>query len=104
MQHNCHFRSRLALLRGDRVDGCPSLLQLLAAAFRAFELPLLVLGDSQNQGKLFLAGQARELVLGHAYLSTRGALRSEILVPRPGAGQTPRMLTTCISPTLNRGT
>ena len=57
-----------ALLRGDGGKRGPALLDILAAALRAGDLFLAMLGDGQNPRKGFLAGVAEKFVLGHTGL------------------------------------
>jgi hypothetical protein len=69
-----------ALLRRDGVEGRPALLDVLAPAVRAEDLPLLVVDEGQNLGEEFLAIVAEEFVMGHPCLLTQGVNR-EILEP-----------------------
>jgi len=61
-------KHKLALLRGHGGEGSPLLLHPRAAAFRALDLFLVVLGKGQNQRELFLAGSAKVFVMGHGFL------------------------------------
>ena len=64
---NCPVSSG-ALLRGDDGERGPALLDILAAAMRASHVAFLIVDESQDLRKGFLAGVAEELVVGHTDL------------------------------------
>src|SRR5712692_10523555 len=61
-------RRPLALLRGDRKEGCPPLLHVLASAVWAGGLALLMLRKGQDFREFLLAGSTEKIVLGHSSL------------------------------------
>jgi hypothetical protein len=62
-----------ALLRGDGVEGRPALLDVLAPAVRAEDLPLLVVDEGQDLGEEFFAIVAEEFVMGHTSFLTESS-------------------------------
>ena len=68
-----------ALLRRHGVESGRALLDFLAAAVRAEDLPFFVVDEEQDLGEEFLAIGAKEFVTGHTSLLT------ERLVPSPDA-------------------
>src|SRR6266478_411788 len=65
------LRSR-ALLRGNRREGRPALLNLATAAVRAHHLIRVMLCDGQGHQECFMAGVADELIMGHTDLPSLG--------------------------------
>jgi hypothetical protein len=59
-----HWILSSALLRGDDGESGPALLDILAAAVWAAHLALLIVDESQDLQKSFLAGVAEEFVVG----------------------------------------
>ena len=72
----------LTLLRGDRVEGCPPLLNVLAFAVRTGDPALLVLRKCQDFREFFFAGTTEKLVPGHEFLPVERALLKRILAVR----------------------
>jgi hypothetical protein len=62
-----------ALLRRDGVEGRPALLDVLAPAVRAEDLPLLVVDEGQDLGEEFFAIVAEEFVMGHTSFLTESS-------------------------------
>jgi hypothetical protein len=60
----CTLASR-AFLGRDSGEGGPALLDVLAAAVRAYDVALFVVGEGENLVKEFLAVLTEELVVGH---------------------------------------
>ena len=73
----------LTLLRGDRVEGCPPLLNVLAFAVRTDDPALLVLRKCQDFREFFFAGATEKIVSGHDFLPVEKALLKRMLVVRP---------------------
>ena len=73
----------LTLLRGDRVKGCPPLLNVPAFAVRTDDPALRVLRKCQDFRKFFFAGATEKIVSGHDFLPVENALLKRILAVRP---------------------
>ena len=73
----------LTLLRGDRVEGCPPLLNVPAFAVRTDDPALLVLRECQDFREFFFAGATEKIVSGHDFLPVEKALLKRILAVRP---------------------
>jgi hypothetical protein len=74
-----------ALLRSDRGESGPTLLDALAAAAWALHLAFLVVDERQNLREELLAVQAEEFVVGHGGTSLRKGEDKRILNPVEGA-------------------
>ena len=93
-------RARLGtLLRRYRIERGPALLHVLAAAMRAGDLLVLVLGNRQDFRKNLLAGVADKLIKGHsgvtdywAWSQLAKAMRLNTVTIQPNAAQLMRML------------
>ena len=73
----------LTLLRGDRVEGCPPLLNVLAFAVWTDDPALRVLRKYQDFREFFFAGATEKIVSGHDFLPVEKALLKRILAVRP---------------------
>jgi len=73
----------LTLLRGDRVEGCPPLLNVPAFAVRTDDPALVVLRKCQDFREFFFAGATEKIVSGHDFLPVEKALLKRILAVRP---------------------
>ena len=76
-------QSLLTLLRGDRVEGCPPLLNVPAFAVRTDDPALVVLRKCQDFREFFFAGATEKIVSGHDFLPVEKALLKRILAVRP---------------------
>ena len=75
------------LLGSNSVERCPALLYVVTATMRTYDLALFVFGYREKLGELFLAGLAKEIIVGHKNL-LRGRLQDSrlgrlALQPRP---------------------
>jgi len=73
----------LTLLRGDRVEGCPPLLNVPAFAVWTDDPALLVLRKCQDFREFFFAGATEKIVSGHDFLPVEKALLKRIVAVRP---------------------
>ena len=79
----------LTLLRGDRVEGCPPLLNVPAFAVRTDDPALLVLRKCQDFREFFFAGATKKLIPGHDFLPVEKELLKRILAVRPDSVNCP---------------
>jgi len=79
----------LTLLRSNRVEGCPPLLNVLAFAVWTDDPALLVLRKCQDFREFFFAGATEKLVPGHDFLPVEKALLRGILAVRPDSVNCP---------------
>ena len=79
----------LTLLRGDRVEGCPPLLNVPAFAVRTDDPALLVLRKCQDFREFFFAGATEKIVSGHDFLPVEKVLLKRILAVRPDSVNCP---------------
>jgi len=73
----------LTLLRGDRVEGGPPLLNVPAFAVGTDDPALLVLRKCQDFREFFFAGATEKIVSGHDFLPVEKALLKRIVAVRP---------------------
>ena len=79
----------LTLLRGDRVEGCPPLLNVPAFAVWTDDPALLVLRKCQDFREFFFAGATKKLIPGHDFLPVEKELLKRILAVRPDSVNCP---------------